>query len=598
MVYDVSDVWTENPLSFWDDLDNFVITDFSSAEAFDAVPPVLDPAHPRASPSDFSRFSSRLPRLDDADDDTSDIEDATGTSTTTWVLKEAKHQMLCGDIQSRLSNLTLGYSMPSRNSWTQYLQEYATNVQEMLPFIHIVTFSIDQAPAELLLAMAALGAMYKYERSKSLELYWMAKANLLENIQRDDSRATLLSLAPGGYIKTPRRNLQQVQTFILLFLYASWAEKRISFEALSMSSQLAMLIRESGITTSEKMPEPVDWLSWVEIEEKRRTLYAAYVLFNLHTLAFSIPPLVFNYEIGMFLPGNIDQWRARDTKEWHRAPRQDEFLFQQTLRSLYDGSGTPLGTSLSSFSNYVLIHGILQQIYIDRQGLTGTLNSETVERFHTALRTWEVSWRNSHESTLDPACPKGPFGLNAAALLRICYISLVSDLGPCRGLLSRDLDCLDVKRPSPRRSPLVDRAVLHAAHALSIPVRLGIAYMACTNSPIWTIEHSLSGFRCALLLYDWLMMISGIVGSPSSPVGLRQTEVRLIKVITSIIKETDFAATLDTCPEGSSRYRQMAETVLRLWAQAFQGIHLLEVDNALGSAFRSMVDSLSNASLE
>lgn len=120
--------------------------------------------------------------------------------------------------------------------------------------------------------------------------------------------------------------------------------------------------------------------------------------------------------------------------------------------------------------------------------------------------------------------------------------------------------------------------------------------MACTKSPIWTIEHSLSGFRCALMLYDWLMMISKTAASAGQD-GLRGTETKLVGIITGIIKETDLADTLQIFEDEASHYQRMAATVIKLWAQAFQGIHLLEVDNALGTALRIMSD-FSNTNLD
>jgi hypothetical protein len=56
-----------------------------------------------------------------------------------------------------------------------------------------------------------------------------------------------------------------------------------------------------------------------------------------------------------------------------------------------------------------------------------------------ALRTWQLSFELGDEPSLDPLAADGAFGLTGAALLRLAYIRLNSDLGPRRGLLSRDL---------------------------------------------------------------------------------------------------------------------------------------------------------------
>jgi hypothetical protein len=245
---------------------------------------------------------------------------------------------------------------------------------------------------------------------------------------------------------------------------------------------------------------------------------------------------------------------------------------------------------VSSFSNYLLIHGLLQQIYIDRHGSTGSLRSATVKSFETALCAWQLSWELTDESTLDPLSGKGPLGLSATALFRLAYIRLNTNLGPCRGLLSRDLQYITGKRSISNRSPHGDKVILHAAHALSIPVRLGIAFMASGKTPIWGIEHSLCSLECALLLKDWLEMISTTVRSCGTE-GLHKVERKLLGVITGAIKETWFTETLDILEDDASHFQRMATTLVKLWAQIFQGVHVLDIDNVIGAGLQLLADT-------
>jgi len=61
--------------------------------------------------------------------------------------------------------------------------------------------------------------------------------------------------------------------------------------------------------------------------------------------------------------------------------------------------------------------------------------------------------------------------------------------------------------------PLVVNFLSSTIHALSIPVRLEVAFMAQAKIPIWTIEHSLFILECAVLLKGWLEVISLIARS-------------------------------------------------------------------------------------
>lgn len=561
---------------------------FDTNFSFVDTPPSVQPPQT----SNFDEFSSRLPPLDDIENDVEDDNQAkstTAANTQPWSITGFVYESLCLSVQGYSAVLPTGCSLPSRSTLVRYLKRYLVCVAKCQPFIHFATFSVEQKEIELLLAMATFGALYSFELSRSYEMYFMAKAVLSEKKRREDLQLTsdLLSAQSHSTVN-PKENLGRIQTFVLLITFASWANKSILPDALSMGSQLAQLVRENGISESDEMPQGVNWLSWVAIEERRRTLLSAYALFNMHSVAFSIPPLILNHEVGVFLPGFSEQWKSKNATEWQLANRQVELRFQDGLRSFFDGTGIAKDATVSAFSNYLLIHGLLQQIYVNRHGFS--LQPETIKSFETALSTWQSSWELSYESTLDPLTPKGPLGLSATALLRLAYIRLSSDLGSYEGLFSVDLRGGTGKSSNLSRLPHVDRAILHAAHALSIPVRLGIEFVARTQTPIWTIEHSLCSRECALVLKDWLEMISTIIRSCGTE-GLRKVERKFLGIITGIIKETRFSKTLDILEDDASRYQRMAATVVQIWAEIFQGVHILEIDNAIGASLQLLADS-------
>lgn len=591
-MYNAAEVETSDPDLFWDP--DFMAQDMLPATLFDTDFPFFDPS-PRIQPprpNSFSRFTSRLPPVDAIDDEAEvddGDEDIPGDEAMPWSITGPVYDKYCRSVLDYAKVLPAKCSLPSRNNMALYVETYLACVEKFLPFIHPATFSVEGRHVELVLATAALGSLYRFEYPKSYELYFMAKTIMQEKLRREDLELAS-SLLSGEHHSPQGGGLQRMQTFILLISFASWADKKIVPDALSMSSQLATLVRENGISESDEMPHNIDWLPWVAAEERRRTLLSAYVLFNLHSIAFDTPPLILNHEVGVCLPGYAEQWRSKNAAEWHEATRQVERHFKEGLRCLFDGKGFTQDASVSSFSNYLLIHGLLQNIYIGRHEHTESLAPDAVRSFETALRTWQASWEITSESSLDPMSPKGPFGLTATALLRLAYIRLHCDLGPCRALLSRDVQRIADKRTNLDRSSHIERAVLHAAHALSLPVRLGIGLMSCSKSPIWTIEHSLCSLECALLLKDWLEMISMTTKAYGTE-GLSKVETRLLGIITGIIKETSFAETLDILEDDAARFRRMAATVVKLWAHIFRGIHLLEIDNVIAAGLQLLADS-------
>ncbi|KAH8672466.1 hypothetical protein BGZ61DRAFT_459370 [Ilyonectria robusta] len=595
--YDSGYMGMIDPDLLWDP--NFMAEDMLPATFFDVNFPIVGAVvnTERSQKSTFSRFSSRLPPLDDVENESEDgnqTEAIADASTVPWSITEPGYESFCLRVQVYSEVLPTGCSLPSRNAICRNLESYFRCVQEHLPFIHPATFSVERKDIELLLAVAAVGSLYRFEHPKCYELYFMAKAILLENSRREDLQLASDLLAGGDHlIPNGQNNVGRMQTFVLLIQFASWTKKEIFPDALFLSSQLATLVRQNGISESDEMPLGVDWSSWATVEERRRTLFAAYVLFNLQTIAFDTPPLIMNHEVGIFLPCYAEQWKSANGAQWSRGTHQVELQFQKGIHCLFDGAGIARNSRLSSFSNYVLIHGLLQQIYVDRHGSTGMLQSDTIRSFETALLTWQRSWELSHGSALDPLALEEPLALNSTALLRLAYIRLNSDLGPRRGIISRDLRCLLGERPELSRSPNVDKAVLHAAHALSIPVRLGIELIPRAKTTFWSIENSLCSLDCALLLKDWLEMISKTIGSCGTE-GLRKVETKLLGIIAGIVKETSLSETLNILEDDASHFRRMAATVVTLWAQMFQGDYVLEIDSVIKAGLQLLADPTPN----
>lgn len=72
-----------------------------------------------------------------------------------------------------------------------------------------------------------------------------------------------------------------------------------------------------------------------------------------------------------------------------------------------------------------------------------------------------------------------------------------------------------MKCPDVERSDGVISALLYAAHALSIPVRLGVDRVARSQAFFWSVRHSLSALECAVLLSKWLASLQRSVNAVS-----------------------------------------------------------------------------------
>lgn len=297
----------------------------------------------------------------------------------------------------------------------------------------------------------------------------------------------------------------------MLFAVGLWGAKAILHEALSLQSLLALLVREEGLLAEPN--QAVDWDTWIRLEASTRTKLIAYCFFNLCSIAYNTPPMLLTSEVNLFLPSPSRLWRAESAWHWQEArqayptieiPLQD--AFSRLLNRPSQGPPSPV----SSLGNYVLIHALIQHIYLLKQTSFASLSPfdvhrglkvEDVEEVNQALRLWTIGFDHrqvrANEAGHNPPGSDnyagGPVAFNSTALLRLAYIRLYTDLNLNRSLETRDHVVIATAfndAPLLVRSPRLHRAVLQAIHALSMLVKMGVNYVARTKSLEWSIQHS------------------------------------------------------------------------------------------------------------
>jgi hypothetical protein len=380
---------------------------------------------------------------------------------------------------------------------------------------------------------------------------------------------------------------------------ATWAKHRkILREALAIQSILATLIRDDGLK-GQPLAGDVSWEEWVRFETTKRTKLIVFCFFNLHCIVYNIPPLILNSEIRLALPSSAAEFKASNAIAWREARRKGTpaIGFQEALRRLFSRRGRDITECNSSLGNYVLIHALIQHIFFVRQiakcrfDRPGDLADEDVSSLEHALRNWQSGWKRNPESSLDPMNPNGPVAFNSTALLRLAYIRLNIDTGPYRSLDTRDpVQIANAFRESPpiQRTPKLVRAVLHSAHALSVPIKIGIRLVAKTQTFIWSIQHSLCSLECAFLLSKWLEALS--LPNPEPPV--TDDEWRIRSLVKTMLDETGFAISEDAVPDSSAGTKSLSAGVLRVWAAIFKGAQTWAIVDVIGSALNIYADML------
>lgn len=665
-LFDVNDTFLENV-----DLSSFFLNpDFSfdqnqfnqwhgnynneTAAPTPQQPKALRPNDQQAEQSSISRFGSPLPSVRPdgivAGKHYRDVSEHAKTNPC-WKLSASQYETIRENLAGLSEALPPDFVLPSRLSVSRYIEGCMKGVLEHIPMVHIPTWSATSCAPDLLLAILAIGAQYRFEDRFAFPLFYAAKAAVgyqvrlmkKEKPHDDRSRAPSLRressttspastreqfLSPGNPSGSPSSHdvqslrPQTIAAVIILMVQGSWGPAgQMLSDALSFQSLLSELIRDEGvgaedddeIDTSDTKNLEQTWHRYICVETRRRSMITGYNFINLQSMAYNFPPTMLTSEIKLYMPVSQSEWLAKTAEDWVQARKSSTIRplsFANAVRSLFQsgesGTNTPSGP-YSAVGNYSLMFAILQSIFFLRESSKAMpvrsesckLREDDIESLSRALQNWQTLWENSPESSVDPHSANGPVAFNSTALLRLAWIRIHSDLGPCRNLASRN-PVLIVEAfkscPPLHRSPGLTPALLHAAHALSVPVRLGIPFVAKTQTLGWSIQHALCNLECAVFLSKWFEDME----STTTQTPITSQEKGLISLIRSIVEEAGFFKADAFEPavddDGWQRLIQhLGTAIAALWAEIFSGTHVFELVGTIGTSLDIYAKLLENA---
>ncbi|KAJ5688321.1 hypothetical protein N7536_010940 [Penicillium majusculum] len=198
------------------------------------------------------------------------------------------------------------------------------------------------------------------------------------------------------------------------------------------------------MTVERQSPQSQSWNAWVLSETAKRTKLVAYCFFNIHTIAFDLPPKMLPSELSVDLPCSEIQWKEATETSWRGSfisstSSQD---FEQTFEFLFQEAQTNRNkpfSGISTLGGFSLIHAIIQRIWLVCNARFpvcggGFLPLAELNMFERALKTWSWCWEQDKERSIDPLSPYGPLSFTSTALLRLAYIRINMGLGPTRSL--------------------------------------------------------------------------------------------------------------------------------------------------------------------
>ncbi|KAJ5647780.1 Zinc fingerC2H2 [Penicillium lividum] len=420
------------------------------------------------------------------------------------------------ELFARSTGFNSSGQLPSTSDLQRYISAYLNYFHPHMPFLHTPTLNF-QAPEYtnnlrtpsghlnlsstgvsggggcLILSMAAIGALYEHDPAASKELFEAAKKMIqlyLEERRKADMSAALSRSNTGRDNSVHTTPLWLVQAMLLNVIYGHTCGDKTSADIASTHcAALVSLARAAELThhldpkhlpqdhltaginqsddtenwTSSSFSQPKerrDWLNWKVVEERKRTLYAIFVLSSFLVSAYNHAPALTNSEIRLDLPCEEDLWAAESPQAWKKMGGQTaskkSVLFSAALTSLltasqrqqqnqsqnlfFSGGSTddPLNAENrpSTFGCLALIYSLHNYIWETRQrhmGRQWTAQETEAMQSHIepALRAWQAAWASNPVHSLERPNPfgAGPLSADSIPLLDLAYVRLFVNLG-------------------------------------------------------------------------------------------------------------------------------------------------------------------------
>lgn len=434
-----------------------------------------------------------------------------------WKLTEDQRREL-GSMLKPYSAAMGQFMLPSRLSLTRYIAGFMDDFIHHHPFVHKPTFRLENYARnpEMILALLAVGAQFRFERARALSLYRAGRSIILERMKSGElSRLSTDRYADSSSSSLNGSAVHIMGAILLLAKFASWhGDPDLLSESREYQPLLAGLCRGCGLDELED-DDGDHWLAWSRKETARRTQLCVFVFLNLQSVALGFAPTLLSNEINLRLPTTCDEWFADNQRAWLAARDRlpTPVYFQDALGRVLCEQEGPAPTT-TPFGNFIVMHALLQRLVLLRQLSAAPLFPPQAVRlpgFETVLHRWREAWRRVSESVLDPKTPRGSLSLSATSLLGLAHVRHNFDLGWDRKLHTLSPEVIAraaYASPQPQRGSHLVHALVHSAHALSFPAQLGIEYLSHLQVFSWSIQHVVCFFDCSVFLSKWLWKLS------------------------------------------------------------------------------------------
>lgn len=159
----------------------------------------------------FGRYPSRLSQASEYPDSTT-TGASEGRQGPPWKISSQDHRYIQSKLDDFSSVLPKTFELPSRHTLSRFLEGYVNGFNEHVPFLHIPTVQIVNLAPELILAIAAIGAQYRFEGHRGNGLWYASRAVAVEQARRRSSSSVMEILSPPATYRSESAGLSPPST--------------------------------------------------------------------------------------------------------------------------------------------------------------------------------------------------------------------------------------------------------------------------------------------------------------------------------------------------------------------------------------------------
>ncbi|KAH0280824.1 hypothetical protein KCU91_g728, partial [Aureobasidium melanogenum] len=478
----------------------------------------------------------------------------------------------------------------------QFMKCYLVCFHGHCPVIHLPSLDLRATPG-LVLAMSAIGALYRLRRKTAHDL-WQCARNICEKELDADTNADPLTASATANMQCK-----------LLVAWFSIFSGGMTQQGISASGFWSTQYRSCRVLLASTPYDSANatWEQWILRETSKRLLYGIFLMSSMASLAYDLPPMFsVTQDLDIELLDEEKLWEASDSHEWDRLRQERDHQSKITLRHAFThlvlGKEHLLSAAATSplrwtaFSTSIIMHAVniymwnLMQCtqsfgaFAVGDATNSALKAAMVSQTEAALaRCYALLTPDRPEGERTSDDPEGPLLFNCLALLRSAHIRVFTGADNINRMtllsgsarhVSASIDAF-VSGDALERGPLMTRAIDKAYGGFLTPIKAGYLLVRKTAALTWSLEHPIAAWDCALLATKWVhtLEMSQLVTPPD------QDELMIISNFRNLLGEAD---------SEYNGYGSLAGEIMRVWASLFDDTWTWGITQRMGQVMRRL----------